>query len=86
MQVPQAFTAEEEMTGKERLLRSESSLQTRQKFSLMQYLDFLSDLILFSSLSHVRKGFKKLKILSHNSQILSTSVFVKTFHPDISKT
>jgi hypothetical protein len=52
----------------------------------MQYLDLLSDLRLFSSLSHVQKGFKRVKILSHNSQILGTSVFMNIFLPDIHKT
>jgi hypothetical protein len=51
----------------------------------MQYIDLLSDLRWFSSLPHVRKEFKRVKILSHNSQILSTFVFVKIIHPDIHK-
>jgi hypothetical protein len=45
----------------------------------MQFFDLLCDLRLFFSLPHIQKGFKRVKILSHNSHILNTfkSVFEK---------
>jgi hypothetical protein len=52
----------------------------------MKYLDLLSDLRLFSSLPYVQIGFKRVKNLSHNSQIFNTFVFVKKIHPDIHET